>query len=260
MSDPGDGTAMDGSGAWRPMVAAGFLGAALAVVSETAGGLLLYAGPGLLESLSVVLAVQAGSLAAGLLQGGGSDPEALDRSLRGRWHFVLVTLSLAAATAGAWSFLGGLSRVPGGQAVGLALLGAMPLFAGGSVLAGLCHVAAGKGRGAGPAIGCGAAFLLGAAAGFLLYGLLLVSVLRPPVALILCVAVAAAGAMVHQGIELPWGRYWASRPGGEAREAATGAGPGDDGGEGIAATAASGEIAGRGSPGHEADTPGPTGP
>ena len=93
-------------------------------------------------------------------------------------------------------YFGGLSDVwnGGGQAIALALLAALPLYMAGSVLGLVCR--AGSRDAEGGTVAGGGPALLGAAAGFLIYGLFLVPRLVPPVLVLLCMAAVSGAALL----------------------------------------------------------------
>lgn len=161
------------------------VGGVIAVAGMTGGGLLLSQGPGLLRAAVSTLALQCGALAAGSWAAEPSPPETEGDGLRGWWVAALLAMTLAAALS-AWWQLRGLPGVPlaGGVALGV-LLGLPQVALGG--------VAMRLGRGSGsPTL-----LLAGAAAGFLLSGLVLLPLLAPPTVYFLCVAALAAAAAMH---------------------------------------------------------------
>lgn len=171
------------------------VGASAAIAAEVATGILLYAGPGLMRSLTTVLAVEGGALALGLWSTPSrSGPRLVDR-LRRRWLFCLLAYMAAALFGTSWSVVQSLGEGPLGQGVGLAVLAALPLYASGLVLAGMGAVAAEDplGRLRGP----GAAAALGAALGFVLTGILLPRAPIPASLLVACLVLLSAGGMVY---------------------------------------------------------------
>ncbi|HUF74933.1 MAG TPA: hypothetical protein VMM35_01585, partial [Longimicrobiales bacterium] len=179
------------------------VGASAAVAAEVATGILLYAGPGLMRSLTTVLAVEGAALAVGLWSiPSPAGPRLVDR-LRRRWLFCLLAFMGAALFGTSWSVVQDLGGGPVGQGLGLAVLAALPLYACGLVLAGMSAVAADDplGRLRGP----GAAAALGAAVGFVLTGALLPRAPIPASLLVACLVLLSAGGMIY-GIVL------ASRP------------------------------------------------
>lgn len=171
------------------------LGAALASASLIAVGLLLYAGPGMSRALAGILAALLGALTAGILAGRQTARADPVEAVRRWWLFVLVAFTLAALFASLWESLGGMDGGEVGQAAGLALLAALPLFAGGGVLGALPEDASAEDGGSGL---LSAAVLLGAAGGVLILGFVLFARLSPAMILLLCV-VALSGAALWQG-------------------------------------------------------------
>jgi hypothetical protein len=171
------------------------VGAAAAVAAEVAIGILLYAGPGLMRSLTTVLAVEGAALGAGLwgAPSRGAAPS-VDR-LRRRWLFCLVSFMAAAFFGTSWSVVQDLGGGPMSQGLGLAVLAALPLYACGLVLGGMSAVSAADSRGGVP--GPGAAAALGAALGFMLTGVLLPRAPLPASLLIACVVLLSAGGMIY---------------------------------------------------------------
>lgn len=176
--------------AWLPPV---LVGASAAVVAEVALALLLYGGPGFVRSLTTILAVEGLALAGGLWGAPRSDRDLVDR-LRRRWLFCLLTFVVAAAYGTAWTFMPWLGEARAGQAVGLALVAALPLYAVGMVL-GAMSMAASSDRG-GRLPTPGAAAAAGAAVGFVLTGLLLPRAPMPGSLLVGCLVLLSLGAMV----------------------------------------------------------------
>jgi hypothetical protein len=186
--------------AWAPAL---LVGASAAIAAEVATGILLYAGPGLMRSLTTVLAVEGAALAAGLWsapRAGG--PPLVDR-LRRRWLFCLLSFMGAAVFGTSWSVVQDLGGGPVGQGIGLAVLAALPLYACGLVLGGMGAVAADDPTGRLPAPGAAAAS--GAALGFVLTGALLPRAPIPASLLVGCLVLLSAGGMIY-------GIVMASRP------------------------------------------------
>jgi len=134
-------------GEWNPIVKrfiswmpAFVVGGAAAVSGYLAVGMLLFEGESMFRALTVVLAVELGALALGL---GSPIPEDADsvRSLQLRWVFLLVGFVIAAGFAVAWTLFRGFGGAPLTQGLGLALLGALPLYAAGLLLLALARVA-----------------------------------------------------------------------------------------------------------------------
>jgi hypothetical protein len=179
--------------AFPPFVA----GASVAVAAEIAGGLLLYSGLGFLQALSIILATEAVALGLGFWSVAGVGPERFVETLRGRWLFVLVAFVVAAVYSAGWEILGGFSADPWSQGAGLAMLAALPLFAGGGLLGLLGREESALGGGEDGFPPPASSALFGAAAGFLLTGFLLLRELPPTTMLLGCVIVLSAGALVH---------------------------------------------------------------
>ncbi len=147
-----------------PAFVAGF---AVGASGTVAVALLLYSGEGLLRSLTLIVAIELGAFGVGL--GMSSPPREWSNaveSLRRRWLFALVAFLAAAGFALAWAFFAGFGASPVTQALGLALLAGLPLYAGGRLLRGISTVRMMAGL-----TGDGAPASLGAAAGVLVTGL-----------------------------------------------------------------------------------------
>jgi len=149
---------------WAPAFFAGFAAGASGTVAVA---LLLYSGEGLLRSLTLIVAIELGAFGVGL---GMSAPakewsDAVE-SLRRRWLVALMAFLAAAGFALAWAFFAGFGASPISQALGLALLAGLPLYAGGRLLRGISTVRMMAGL-----PGDGALASVGAAAGVLVTGL-----------------------------------------------------------------------------------------
>ncbi|MEX0979774.1 MAG: hypothetical protein WDZ89_01695 [Gemmatimonadota bacterium] len=173
------------------------VGAVLAVAAELAAGLLLYSGLGFLEALSVILAIETGSLGLGLWIAASVPRDRFVDVLRRQWLFLLFAFTAAAFFAAGWEILGG-SAEPRSQALGMALLAGLPLFAGGVVLglllredAGLLPPEDSLFPGPGPLVA------FGAGAGFLATGFLILRNVPPTSILLVCVILVSAGALIH---------------------------------------------------------------
>lgn len=171
------------------------VGASAAVGAEVALALLLYGGPGLVRSLTVVLAVIGVALAGGLWSAPSPAAATVD-GLRRRWLLGLFAFLTAAVLGVAWS----LPQLPTQgrleQALGLAFLAALPLFACGSILGAMSSVAPvslGAAR-------TGAAAALGAGAGFVLTGLLLPRAPLPGTLLLGCLVMLSLGGMIFGAV------------------------------------------------------------
>ncbi len=117
------------------------IGAVAVGVAELALSLLLYAEAGFLRALTVLLAVQLGSLAVGLGTApgrgeGGWSVEAAG-ALRWRWLAAVAALGIASVVAAGWSFLGGLGGSVTQRALAVVTLAALPMLVVGGVLGGL---------------------------------------------------------------------------------------------------------------------------
>lgn len=176
--------------AWAPPF---LVGASAAIVAEVAVGLLLYAGPGFVRSLTVILAIQGASFAGGLWSAPPPGPEVVDR-LRRRWTLCLIAFLAATLFGGAWSLIDALGEARWGQGLGLAILTAFPLYAAGAVLGGLSSIATSDP--AGSRAGPGAAAALGAGVGFIVTGALLPRAPLPASLLIGCLGMLSLGGML----------------------------------------------------------------
>jgi hypothetical protein len=193
------------------------VGMALALGMQVAAGLLLYGGPGLLRALSVVLATGSLALAAGLASGGeaGSTPwvgahaagrarvpapalpiEATEGARR-RWLLLLVAFAAAAFFAGGWEIFRGFGSRGWSQGTGLAALVALPLYAGGRLLASPAFQRSPQDAPRRAHGGVGVPALTGAAVGFLALGYLLFPILSPTALFLLCVVATSGGALAH---------------------------------------------------------------
>lgn len=163
------------------------VGAVIAVAGMTGAGLLLNQGAGLLRAAVSILALQCAALAAGswaaepISEAGDGDGD----GLRGWWVASLLAMTLAAALS-AWWQLRGLPEVPMATGAVFGLLVGLPQVALGGVATRLGHGTAS------PTL-----LLAGAAAGFLLSGLVLLPLLAPATVYFLCVAALAAAAAMH---------------------------------------------------------------
>ena len=184
-----------GTSTRRTHLAAFLIGGVMGVMAEMAAGLILYHGSGLLRATTVVLATEAGAAGAGLLFATRIPGEDVPRQLRRHLHLTLVSLGLAGILTSMWGYFGGLSVVRGGQAAALAILAALPLYLAGSVLGLVCR--AGSREAEGGRVAVGGPALLGAATGFLIYGLFLIPRLAPPVLVLLCMAAVSGAALLH---------------------------------------------------------------
>jgi hypothetical protein len=175
-------------------------------------GLLLYSDDGLLPALTLILTIEMGALGLGLWSaplpvGGGAVEQ-----LRLRWLFCLVTFALGATVAAAFNVTSAVPRNGLGQGVGLALLGALPLFSVGTLLGAMSR-SGDSDRGyrstaatptvvspptavtSPPAVGPPA--VIGAGIGFLLAGGLLIPITAPYTLYLFCLVILSAGALLQ---------------------------------------------------------------
>lgn len=179
---------------WLPPL---LVGASAAIAAEVALAMLLYGGPGLVRSLTTILAVGALALSGGLWSAPSDGPDLVDR-LRVRWLLCLFAFLGAALFGSAWSIEPLLGEARWGQAAGLVMLMALPLYAAGAVLGGMAVAAStdvGR-RLRGP----GSAAATGAALGFVLTGLLLPRVPMPASMLVACLIFLSLGGMVFGAV------------------------------------------------------------
>jgi hypothetical protein len=195
--------------AWFPPL---LVGASAAVVAEVAVAILLYSGPGMIRSLTTVLAVEGGALAVGLWSAPGPGMGLVDR-LRRRWLLCLFAVLVAALYGTFWSVLEGIGSERIGQALGLAALAALPLYACGTVLGGMTSEA--RSDPSGSRRGPGAAAALGAGLGFVLTGFLLPRAPLPSSLLVGCLIMLSLAGMVYGSVleSLVQIHRVASRPG-----------------------------------------------
>jgi hypothetical protein len=173
------------------------VGASAAIVAEVAIGILLYAGPGLMRSLTTVLGVEGAALAIGLWSAPAARPDMVDQ-LRRRWVMCLVAFLAAALFGTSWSAVEDMGGGRLGQGIGLAVVAAFPLYASGNVLGGMAAVASSDphGRLAGP----GAPAALGAGLGFIATGLLLPRAPMPASLLVACLVMLSLGGMAYGSV------------------------------------------------------------
>lgn len=173
------------------------VGAAGAIAAEVAVAILLYAGPGLMRSLTTVLAVEGAALAAGFQTAPGQGA-ALLGSLRRRWLFCLGAFMAAALYGTSWSVFEGLGETRLGQGLGLALLAGLPMFGCGAVLGGLGSVSIADDSGTFSRPSASAA--LGAALGFVATGILLPRAPIPASLLVGCLVLLSGAGMVYGAV------------------------------------------------------------
>ena len=179
---------------WAPPL---FVGAAAAIAAEVALSLLLYGGPGLVRSLTTVLGVEGFAFAVGLWSAPAPGRDLVER-VRHRWILGLIAFLVAATYGSAWPFLPVLAEGRLGQALGLVVMGAFPLYAAGTVLGGITSAAVTDegGRLSAPAT----AAAVGAAFGFVLTGFLLPRVPMPGTMLVGCLVLLSAAGMIYGSV------------------------------------------------------------
>ncbi len=181
-------------------------GLVAAVTVETSTGLLLYTENGFLPAMTLILTIEMGALAFGLW--GGSLPlgGGVVEKIRRRWLFSLVVFALASALSAGLDFLGDGSGTVISQGFGLGFLGALPLFALGSLLGAM-------GRAGQPGSASmswatlppfGASSVLGAAAGFLVAGLVLIPNAAPYSIYLFSLVALSGGALVQGWVLDGW--------------------------------------------------------
>ncbi len=173
------------------------VGLATAATAEVAAGLLLYSGPGMLRSLTTVLAVESATLGLGLWAVPEPGASLID-VLRRRWLLFLASMLAATVFTAAWSLVQRLGGTGMEQGLGLAFLAGLPLYACGALLGamGRAAVAAPPDR----STRVGGAAGLGAAAGFAATGLFLAKVVTPASLLLSGLVLVSAGGLLHGAI------------------------------------------------------------
>jgi len=174
------------------------LGVCAATTAEVAAGLLLYAGPGLMRSLTTIISVEALSLGLGVMTAPGPRPDLVE-SLRRRWLFCLLSFMAATLFSAFWSVVQAVGGSALGQGMGLAFLAGLPMYALGGVLGAMSTVAAtaepGDRSGS-----VGGAALLGGALGFAATGASLPQVFTPASLLLVCLVLLSAGGLVYGSV------------------------------------------------------------
>jgi hypothetical protein len=176
--------------AWIPPFAVGVAGAAAA---EVGLGLLLYVPSGFLGALTIILCVDMVALAAGLW----SAPREVAppwSGVRRAWFLLLITYVVGAVTAAGWEVLGGLASSRLSRGLGLAFLGAFPLYGTGLVIG-----ASGSGE-SDWSVRTGVPAVIGAALGFAMVGLGRIGLRNAPFFYVAGVIVIAAGSLVQSRI------------------------------------------------------------
>lgn len=173
------------------------IGLAAATVGEVAVGLLLYSGEGLRRALVIILATEVGALGLGLLAAPDlSHPNLVD-ALRRRWIVCLTVFMVAAGFVTLWTLRPGTDATAVSQALGLTLLGGLPLYAAGNLFGTMASLRELRG-GVGPRIGASGAF--GAAIGIMAAGYVVPRLSAPSVLLFLMVLLS--GGALLQGVGL----------------------------------------------------------
>ena len=180
--------------AWVPPL---LVGVAAAVACEVSVSLLLYAGPGLVRSLTTVLVVQAAALSVGLWSAPVAPRPDLLEAVRRRWMLCLGSYLVATLYSASWSVLEPLGGRSFGQGLGLGLMAALPLYACGTALGGMGAVESAGGRSGARSVG-GAAFA-GAVMGFAVTGLALPRALAPASLFLACLILLSAGGLIWGG-------------------------------------------------------------
>ncbi len=168
------------------------VGAAAATVASIAVALLLYGGEGMLRSLTLIVATELAAFGTGLSAPPTVEWPGVVDSLRRRWVLMLVSFVAATVFTLGWTLSDGFDASPSSQAVGLALLAGLPLYASGNLLAAVAAVRVGDAL---PRIGAFAAF--GAAAGVLMTGLSGLARVGAPSLLLLLLVVLSGSALVQ---------------------------------------------------------------
>lgn len=182
----------------RSLVPPFVVGACLATSGSISAGLLLYSGAGFLQAAAAIVATLLVALALGVWTGyGGAEGDPVER-VRRLWLFTLLAFTLAVVFSGAWELL---DTMPTGrvvQGVGLALLGALPLFTGGALVGAMARPDTHLGPAPGSRLpGPGSAALAGGALGIVLASIVLFPALSPTAMLLLTVVVLSGAALFH---------------------------------------------------------------
>lgn len=173
------------------------VGIAAATAAEVSATLLLYTGPALMRSITVILAVQGVSFGLGLRETPGARDDLL-ASVRRRWLLCMATFLVATLYAASWSLFPDLAGSGLSQGLGLALLAAFPLYACGNVLSAMTTASVTEPTGHRVNIGAPAA--LGAALGFVATGVSLPQVLTPASLLLVCLVILSGGGLVYGSV------------------------------------------------------------
>lgn len=179
---------------WLP---AFIVGVCTAAAAEIAVGLLLYAGPGLMRSLTTVLGVEAAAFGVGLWTAPGPRPDLVE-SLRKRWLLSLVAFLAATLFSAFWSVVQAVGGTALGQGLGLAFMAGLPLYSAGGVLGAMTSAAESDPDARTTAVG--AAAFVGAAVGFAGTGISLPQVLTPASLLMVCLVLLSAGGLIYGSV------------------------------------------------------------
>jgi hypothetical protein len=178
------------------------VGASAAIVAEVAMAMLIYAGDGFVRSLTTVLAVEVVAFGVGLWSAPAPRPDLVDRLRRG-WMLCLIIFTVATTFGVAWSLVPAIGTGAVGQALGLTLLAALPLFGCGTVLGAMGSVS--RSAEAGALREPGAAGALGAGLGFMATGLLLPRAPIPASLIVACLVLLSAAGLVYGVVLSPTG-------------------------------------------------------
>ena len=176
--------------AWVPPFV---VGAAAATAASVAVALLLYSGEGMLRSLTLIVGVELMALGVGLAGPPAPEWPGVVVSLRRRWLFVLITFLVASVFTIGWTFGAGFDGGARTQAVGLALLAGLPLYACGYLLAAMSTIGIALEQ---PRVGASAA--VGGALGVVVTGSSVLSRLGAP-SVLLFLLVVLSGTALAQG-------------------------------------------------------------
>lgn len=182
----------------RALVPPFLAGACLAVAAAVSVGLLLYAGAGFLRALATIIATLLLALSLGIWFGyGGPEKDPVERARR-LWLFTLFSFTLAVLFSAGWELVEDLPVDRLVQGLGLALLGGLPLFAGGALLGSMVRpdsplVPPRGSRAPGP----GSAAVAGAGVGVVMAGVVFFPGLSSTAILLLCIVALSGGALLH---------------------------------------------------------------
>jgi hypothetical protein len=169
--------------------------------AELSLSLFLYARPGFLRALTVLLAVQLASLAVGLAtapdrNAAGEWTVDAALALRWRWLLAVAALGVSSVAAGGWSLLSGLEGSSTQRGVAVAALASLPLLTLGGVLGGLAARS--------PHLRVGAWAVAGGAVGATLLGAGLLTTLLPASMLLGSTILISAAALLDGRVDRAW--------------------------------------------------------